>query len=231
MNFKGIIPWSYSSLTNFETCAYQFFCTRIAKTTPTKPFQASQDGIKRHKAIEDYLREGKPLPPEVPQKLVDKTMLGFDPDKILVECDYGITFEREPCSFWDKNCYYRGKLDVVYQEEGNPIGHLIDWKSGKIREESKQLEAGAVLLFARFPHLEEIKTSYVWFKYDHVTPNSIKRSEVEKVWAPFVARVEVLKKAFEQGNWPKKPSGLCREYCPVTTCEHNGEYKNGANSK
>lgn len=221
-----VIPWSYSSLTGFETCPFKFFSTRIAKTTPTKPFKESNEGILRHKAIENYLRSGAPLPPEVPQKLVDKTMLGFDPNKILVEKDYGITFNHEPCGFWDKNCYYRAKLDVIYIDE-SPIAHLIDWKSGKIREDSKQLEAGAVLLFDRFPHVQEVKTSYVWFKYDHVTPGSIKREEKEIIWSPFVKRVELLQSALDTGNWPKKPSGLCREYCEVTTCQHNGAYRNG----
>ena len=221
------IPWSYSMLTGYETCPFQHFSVKVAKTTPSKPYVQSSEGIERHKAIEKYLRFGAPLPDTVPKKLVDATMSSFNPDLLQVEAEYAITAEHKSCGFWANNCYARGKLDVVYVDKEDTIGHVVDWKSGKVREDSKQLDMAAVLVMGRYPHIQEVKTSFVWFKYDQITPGSVRREDIPLVWQPFVKRVEAMQESYINGHWPKRPSGLCREYCPVTTCEHNGAHRNG----
>ena len=46
----------------------------------------------------------------------------------------------------------------------------------------------------------------------------------DTVWEKFVARADRLESALANEVWPKKKSGLCKNYCPVHTCEHNGKF-------
>ena len=64
---------------------------------------------------------------------------------------------------------------------------------------------------------------FLWLKDKAVDKEHFKRSDIGAIWSRFLPRVERLEKAVKDGDFPPKPSGLCKKWCPVTTCEFHGE--------
>lgn len=222
-----VLPWSYSSLTAYETCPFRYQQERILKVIPKVVYKEADDGVKKHAAIEHYLKGEQPLEDQNLKKLVDNTLAAFKPSCFEYEYKMAITKRREPCDWSDSDAYYRGILDVRYVDPESSVAGIFDWKNGKINEYSEQLKANALLIFAHHPHVQTVHTEYVWMKFNKTTQAKVYRDFSDRAWAKFVSRVDRLEEALSTDKWPKKSSGLCKKYCPVKSCEHNGEYENG----
>ena len=221
-----VIPWSYSSLGNFENCAYQYYEVRIAKTTPRKVYSEADEGVKKHAAIEAYLKKEQGLDDISLRKLVDKTLSAYpNTDYYKYEHKLAITKDRNPCDWDAPECYHRGILDVLYVDPDSPTAGIFDWKNGTVNEYSEQLKSNSIMVFAHYPHVNTVHTEYVWMKFGKTTPGKNFRDFSDAAWDKFVVRVNRMERALENNNWPKRPSGLCKKHCPVHTCEHNGNYE------
>ena len=226
---SSVIPWSYSSLTGYENCPWQYYSVRVAKTTPRKVFDEADEGVKKHALIEKYLKKEGEISDISLRKLVDKTLSVYEgPSNFNYEHKLAITKDREPCEWDDPNCYHRGILDVMYVNPDQPTAGIFDWKNGKVNHYSQQLKANSILVFAHYPHVTSVNTEYVWLKHGVTTPGKNFRDFSDTTWSQFVQRVDRLEQALENNNWPKRPSGLCKKHCPVVTCEHNGLFVRGA---
>ena len=68
--------WSYSSATTFEKCPKQYYHLYVAKDIKQDPNQKHfLYGNEVHKAAEEYVRDGVPLPEKFKefQSIIDKT--------------------------------------------------------------------------------------------------------------------------------------------------------------
>ncbi len=233
-----IIPWSYSSLTSFEGCPYRYLQVRVLKNIKDEMGKEAKEGIKDHEQIEAWLK-GNPAPDlkENQRNVVEETIQQAKliveehvSDKsstpvVLIEGQLGMTKDNKPCDFWDKDCYYRAKLDWAYIQ--NDVAYLLDWKTGKVKNGSEQLKANSLLIFANYPQVEKCFTRFVFVNHGQVVSALWRRWIAEEVTKDFGKRVIMMQEAEKTGFWPKKKSGLCKDYCPVHTCEHNGNYTGG----
>ncbi len=55
-------PWSFSRIKAFEQCPKQFYHEKVLKQYPFKETDAMRYGTDFHKACEDYIGEGTPIP-------------------------------------------------------------------------------------------------------------------------------------------------------------------------
>ena len=95
--------------------------------------------------------------------------------------------------------------------------------TGKPKDNHEQLMLFAALLLHHYPELEVIRTGYVWLAHgSKITSKEFTRADVPQIWEEFLPRVKRLQQAVDADKWPKKPSGLCRAWCPVLDCEFNG---------
>lgn len=216
-----VIPWSYSSLTNFENCPYQYFKVRVEKSVPRMEFKEAAAGTNIHKDVELYCKGEAPLENQSLKQLVDETLHGLDKSCLHFEYQLSVTKDQQATEWDAENCYHRGILDVLYVDD-SPVAQIFDWKSGKINLYSQQLKANAITVFAKYPHVETVKTNYVWLKFNQKTPGKVFRDFKEPIWEQFVKRADKLEAALANNVWPKNKTGLCKRYCPVTSCEHNG---------
>jgi hypothetical protein len=127
----------------------------------------------------------------------------------------------QPVPWFDKRAWYRTKGDVVAVHKGG-LAHLIDWKTGQIKEDQPQLAMSALVIFAHYPNVKRITSEFVWTNFDDTTPDSFDRENRSAVWAGIYPRVVRLAQAYESKSYPEKPSALCRKWCPVLACQHNG---------
>lgn len=83
-----------------------------------------------------------------------------------------------------------------------------------------QLELMSLLVFAKFPEVVKCTNALLFLKHDTITQAITKKENAMNLWAKWIGKVNRIENAKEIGVWNAKPSGLCRGWCPCTTCEH-----------
>ena len=210
--------WTYSRLSGFETCPKQFYHTKVAKTIVEPETEATLWGKKVHTAFENYIVKAKPLPEGMHHWSNIAAKFANLPGEKLVEYKFAVDKNFQPAP-WDQ-AWSRGIADLVVRHKNKVL--VADWKTGK-RKPTEQLDLYAGYIKAHWPETEIIQTAFVWLKEKKMTKKTMGVAEVPIIWQGFVPRVRRLERAYEQNTWPAKPSGLCRGWCPVKTCEHYKE--------
>lgn len=215
--------WSFSRLKNYETCPRRHLEVDILKNFKEEGSEALMWGEQVHKAAELCLSKNEDLPVGMPtlQYWIDY-IKSVAYDKLLVEQKLAITRDFLPCGYFDKTCWFRTKADVLGIM--GPVAIAIDWKTGKLQEDSQQLALMAAAAFANFPKLQKIRTEFIWLKEgrDVSTREDFNRSDMVQMWKNIWPRIETLENAYNTNNYPPKPGPLCRKWCPVKSCEFNG---------
>lgn len=207
--------WTYSQLDGFETCARQYHARYVAKTVPYEQSEAAAWGDRVHKAFENFILQGEPLPQGMTQWTKLMTTLKSIPGEKLVEQKMGITRAWEAADYWQS--WSRGKVDLTIINGSDAA--LLDYKTGK-RKPSEQLQLYAAYTFANYPKVDTVQTGFAWLKDKKIDREQYHRDELPGILKEFAPRVHRLEVAFERDAWPARPSGLCKGWCPVKTCEH-----------
>jgi len=217
-----VLPWSPSSLAAFETCPRRVWLmkTKQAKEPQT---EATLEGNRVHKVLENAVNgtEGLPHVYRRYQPIVVK--LRATPGVVETERNFALTASFRPTGYWDKDAWVRGKIDVTITRK--KTGLLLDYKTGKVKEDGDQAKLYAAVGFAERPHVDSIHTGYVWLAHNKVDAKTFTRADVPSIWQEFTPRVQRLVYAAQHNDFPPKPSGLCREWCPVgrKLCEFCGK--------
>lgn len=224
------VAWSFSALELFETCPRQYYEVKIRKSVKQENYAASE-GAKKHGEIEHYLKTN--TPPTYPDikasiRVIDhfKNM----PGEIYTEYKMALDTQLQPVNYFDwGNVWLRAVTDLLVVQGDTAI--QVDWKFGKPRDGDDQLKLCSAAVFAHFPEVKQVKGLYVYFANKMSSPTYVyNRADVEQTWADFGRRYSSLLKAansLDVNVWVPKPSGLCRKYCGVVTCEFNGGYVGG----
>lgn len=214
--------WSYSALTAFETCPKRYMLTRVTKQIVEPPSEAIKWGNEVHKALELYASDKAALPDELKkyQRYVDK-LLSYEGKK-LVEQKMAIDSSFRPVGWFDKAAWCRGIADIGVV--GEQTAYLLDWKTGKRKPDSDQLKLLAALSFAHYPWIDKVVTGFVWLKDSKFDKSTFTRKDITGIWNEFLPRIKRLEIAYKDDKWIAKPSGLCRNWCPVgkSLCEFCG---------
>ncbi len=215
-------PWSYSALTAFETCPRRYQLTRVTREAHEKQHEASIWGNKVHKHLEDYANKKAQLPEDLQKyaKYVDK-IFTYE-GKRIVEKQMAINANFRPTKWMAKDVWCRGIVDIGVV--GSKTAYLLDRKTGKHKPDSDQLKLFAALAFIHYPWVEKIVCGFIWLKVGKFDKETYTRDDITDIWAEFLPRTERLGKAFATDKWQAKPSGLCRNWCPVGNdkCEFCG---------
>lgn len=207
-----VVPWSYSSLSAFETCPRRYHLTRIAKLVTEPQTEATLWGQKVHKALEYAVAGTKTLGPNFTQyqPVVDRVRAASG--KKFTEQKFGLTNGFKPTEFFGKDVWFRGVLDLTIVTP--KIGIVLDYKTGKVKTDGDQLKLFAAATFAQHPYLETVKTGYLWLANDKTTAQDFKKDDVPVIWQEFLPRIKRMELAQEKDQWLPNPSGLCG-WCPV----------------
>jgi len=220
---------SYSKLKNFRTCPKKHWHVDLAPKSERiaeKRSKALDDGDFIHGAMEKRVRDGTPLPPQLNYCEPEATKaLAVTPagSIVLVEEKAAIRQDFSACEYFDQGVWWRMKIDFAKIVPAAGIAALKDWKTGKIIEDSEQLAITAQWVFSKWPEVQLVKTSFVWLGNNATTDLTLKRSDMPTFWAGLWPELETYKEAVRTMTFPPKPSGLCREHCPVTSCPYHGK--------
>jgi CRISPR/Cas system-associated exonuclease Cas4 (RecB family) len=215
-------PWSYSALTAFETCPKRYQLTRVTKEVVERPSEAMRWGNKVHKALEMFAKTEQPLPPEMKEygRYVTK-ILSYEGKRVIEE-RVALTKSFLPTTWMAKNVWVRGIIDIGVV--GSDTAYLLDWKTGKHRPDNDQLKLFAALAFAKYPWVNKVVTGFIFLKAEKFEKEKFTRSQLPEIWSEFMPRLSRLATATADDKWLPKPSGLCKNWCPVgsSLCEHCG---------
>ena len=211
---------SHTFLNTFERCPKQAFHCYVAKDLPFVESDAMRWGNVVHNGMENRLKHNQPLPETCKDYEPFAQQLENMNVSLLVEFKMGIKADGSFCDFFAPDVWMRGKADVIVLPGANAF--LLDWKTGKRREDAAELERFAVMARARFPLVEKFLGAYVWLKdlkmgQTHDLNDTERRLAYDR---RLMEQAQELRK--RGGEWPAHENGLCRQYCDVMSCQFNG---------
>lgn len=221
---------TYSKIKNYETCPSRHWHMDLAKDVKEELSPEMLRGNSLHGAMASRVRSGVKLPVEFRymEPWAEKLSRVTDPLQIIqVELRLGIGRDLEPKLMMEKGAYIRGVLDylklVPSRTPGAFIAHLVDYKTGKPKEDFIQLAINALMVFTHYPDVIKLRADFLWTEYNDTSHETFDRDEMQDVWNELLPRVQAHENACATKNFPVKPGGLCKEYCLVRSCEHNGK--------
>lgn len=214
--------WSYTALTAFETCPRRYFLTRVAKTVVEPPTDATKWGNAVHEALEARAKHGTPLPDQMQKYEPYVAKIVAAPGELLTEKQLAIDAAFHPVGWFDKAVWCRGIVDIGVINGDNAV--LLDYKTGKRKDDHDQLELFSALVMAHYPAVKRARTGFIWLQANRLDAKSFTRNDVSQIWDRFLARYRRLELAYENNKWVPRPSGLCSKWCPVgrSRCEFCG---------
>lgn len=224
--------WSYSRLKNFNTCPSRYNHYDVLKDVVEEKSEALTYGDEVHAAMAKRISRGTPLPPALEgfEPHAAKVLEGslHNPNvRVLVERKYAIRKDYTPCGYFDKDVWYRAVADALRLQ--GAVALLVDWKTGgqpnnerKVREIIPQLWLACAAVFAHHPEVNAMVAKFVWLDHHAETTLKIYRHQMKDFWDHILPEVAKLQEAHLTNNFPPKPSGLCRDFCGVQSCEYHG---------
>lgn len=211
------LVWSYSFWSTFNNCPRQAQHKYVLKDVPYVETEAQKWGNTVHSALENRLRSKTPLPPECAAFENFATAVEAMPGIREVEIKVGVNANWNSCGFFAPEVVGRGKIDVVLMTE--TCGFILDWKTGKVKEDPLELEISAALMKAIYPVQQVWKGAYVWLKEGRIgQAHALDPQKAREKIARDMSGVNFL--LGKPDPWPVRPSGLCHGYCPVKSCSH-----------
>lgn len=217
------VTWSFSALKKYKTCARKYHAETVLKLYPRTETEATRYGTELHKAFEEYLRDDVPLKDNSVRFKPMLDALKRVPGVLLCEHEMGLKRDLTPCAFADEDRWVRGIADVVILNEEKKKALVGDFKSGGAKYPDKsQLCLMALMLFAHYPWVEEVNGALLFVNHNVLLPNRYYRKDIDKLWKTWQDDVAKLEASYANDVWHANPNGLCRKWCPVSHCEHNG---------
>jgi hypothetical protein len=170
-----------------------------------------------HTAFENFILHGELLPDGMTQWQPLANKLAALKGAKFPEREYALDRDFQPCDW--KNAWTRGIADLVVI--AGKKAAVMDYKTGK-RKPTEQLDLYATYVFHHHPEVQEVTTGFVWLKEKKIDWQVRTRPELATIWQNLLPRVRKLESAYERNSWPARTSGLCKAWCPVTSCDFNG---------
>jgi hypothetical protein len=227
--------WSYSGLTSFETCPKRHYHLKVKKRGEDGFVEEQKTpeldrGDALHKAMYSRILSGTKLPVQFlyMEKWAERLAKVVNPLQIT-QCELKLALSRDyqGTGYFDKSTWLRIVIDYLKitpaSKPGTFLAHAVDYKTGKPKDGSEQLALYAAVIFALYKDVVGVRCDYLWSEYNDTSHETYTRDDVPEVWRELLPRVSTMEAAVAAGKFPAKPGGLCREYCPIRTCEHNGK--------
>lgn len=219
---KPTVQWTYSSWKCFITCPKMYYHKYVAKDVKDPPGPEAAYGTAVHKSFELYLTDGTPFPQDHKKFFPHAQAVEQWGGERFVERKMALDINLEPCDFFDPSYFVRGVVDLAVVKVKK--AKVLDWKTGKSAKyaDLKQLELMSLMLFKHHPELEATKAGLVFLVPDKVVPATYERKDEKPAWQRWMYEVSRIQSAKDRNCWGPNPNNLCKKWCPVLSCEHNG---------
>ena len=205
-------PWSHTMLQDLSNCLWKGYRKYVVKDLPKEQKSKEQElGIYVHRAFETAIRacDVSTLPEVYRPLAAPMVAMGA-----VAELKLGVDEMGQAADFWSARG--RGVVDVLIKRPGTAL--LFDWKTGKVREDPRELMAQSYLLKANYPDIERVQGAYVWLAESRLGEMH-NLTNTDRWLNGTKSTLAQAQEAAETGHWRKTRNPLCN-YCPVKDCEH-----------
>jgi CRISPR/Cas system-associated exonuclease Cas4 (RecB family) len=211
--------WSYSALKEYENCPKKYYEIRVAQNYTVIPSEQMIYGTEVHKALEDYVKDGKELAVNYLRFKPAADALIDIPGEKYPEYEMALFRDKTPCDFANSNRWVRGIVDLLIVD--GDYAFIVDYKTGSSKyPDPKQLRLMSLMTFAHFPNVNKIKAGLLFVMHGSFVTEEYTRDELDKSWAKFDGPLGRLDNSYDNNVWPPNPTPLCK-YCPVKSCDFN----------
>jgi CRISPR/Cas system-associated exonuclease Cas4 (RecB family) len=211
--------WSYSALKEYENCPKKYYEIRVAQNYTVIPSEQMIYGTEVHKALEDYVKDGKELALNYLRFKPAADALIDIPGEKYPEYEMALSRDKTPCDFADSNRWVRGIVDLLIVD--GDYAFIVDYKTGSNKyPDPKQLRLMSLMTFAHFPNVNKIKAGLLFVMHGTFVTEEYTREDLDKSWAKFNGPLGRLDNSYDNNVWPPNPTPLCK-YCPVKSCDFN----------
>jgi hypothetical protein len=209
--------WSYSALVCYEQCPKKYYHLYVIKDVKDADSSFAADGKAVHQAMEARVVHGRPLP--MPMRSFEKLAKAFadTPGEKHGETKMALDRRFEPVGFFDNSAWVRVVIDLTIVRQSVAI--VVDWKTGKVKNDFTQLGLNAAVLSRWMPEIQEFRTLFGWLQSGSVAPRTYKPTDIPGVWNDLLPRVARIEEARKTTDFPAKSGPLCG-WCPVSSCPH-----------
>lgn len=221
-----LYPVSWSKIESYQTCPRQYYELRVARNWQKPEFEQQLWGVDVHQALEDNLMQSVPLSERFKQfqPMMDK--LARIPGDHFGEQKLAVDIDLKPVDYDSEYAYARAIVDRIVIDV--TVGYDFDYKTGKRKETSRQLDMSGAMMFSQWPDLQKVHSVFLWTQGGPATKALITPDKVVPIWDGFKRDIEEMEWSYIHDAWPAKPSGLCGPSrrtpypgCPVLSCPHN----------
>ncbi len=209
------------------TCARQYEEIKVLRHFQDQKNEASIWGDEVHREFEKYLQLGggelgrAALPTTMHAHIPYLDSYLARPGQLLVEQEYGLNLQLQPCEFLGRDVWMRGIIDVLTLD--GDAAWVDDHKTGNNRKKDmQQLVIFALLTFYHHPQVQTAHCAFHWLQLGAQDTETFTRDQIPYLWSTLTPKLQLYRRAFALGVFPPKPSGLCKRHCAVTTCEYHG---------
>jgi hypothetical protein len=214
--------WSYSSISTFKQCPRKYYRLKVVKDIKEPEAAHLLYGTAVHKAAEEYVRDGTPIPEKY--AFIKPQLDSLIKIEGVKHCEIkmGLTKELDACEFFDPKVWWRGVADLLITN--GEVAFLIDYKTGKSAQyaDTKQLELLSLAVFRHFPEVKRIKAGLLFVVSKEFVQSEYALDGQRDSWLSWFGDINYLESCYENDVWNPKPNFTCKNFCPVKDCEHNG---------
>lgn len=216
------IIWSFSSLKTFQQCPKKYYHTKIAKDIVESDTQATLYGKSAHTVAEEYIRDGKPVPPQFAYMQATLDNLKAIPGDKYCEVKLGLTKNLQSCEFHAPDVWWHGIADLVVLDHERQLAYSVDYKTSKSARyaDVKQLDLVAVGIFAKFPNIVRVKSALIFVVSKEFVRAEHHVNMIHKYMEKPAQDVARIEQAYESGVWNPVQGPLCK-FCSVSSCMYN----------
>lgn len=209
--------FSYSATSMYDSCPKKYYHIRVAKDFKDDDSAESEEGKIIHKVLHRRVIDGIPLP--LQQRHFEPMAKPFADMKCEKAGEIKLCLNREfvPVDFFARDAYCRGIIDLLLLPR-KTHAIILDWKTGKVKDDFEQIEMTAAMLFCLMPELETFKCTFAWLRHRKFTSKDLTRADLPAIWKRALDKANAIEKATLTTDFPAKKSGLCKGYCPVSNC-------------
>lgn len=207
-------PQSPSSLGAFhDICPVKYYMTYISKQLKFKPTPQSEYGNRAHEALEKRVSIRQPFTDDfIKYEPIVETIMAR-PWEFKTELSLAINQDLEPTKFFDnEEGLLRCRIDLAMVKPSGTEAFILDYKTGKVKNNPMQLYLNGILFFINNPSVETIGLQYVWIEeLDpwQSSPLVMHRERLDDYLLYMHNLIDPVKQAHETGIFEHKGSGLC----------------------
>lgn len=242
---------TYSSLSKFQLCPRQYWDSYVRdEKRPFVQSPAGAFGDYVHKFMEQCVGNKRVPPPHTIEAIAAQApdggkgsalphlqsvvsllrgLVAEGNPKMLVEESVAVMMDGNkfiPAAYSAKNSLVRANIDLLARTDKGI--QLFDLKSGSVPRDTLQLEIYAAAACVA-NNGEPISARY-WMTGQvgggSQEPVLITQDDVPQVMHTVIGIRETIGEYMERFGkmvWPANRNNLCKSWCPVTECEHNGQ--------